>query len=145
MPVKKRNEQTLRPPAGSSTPPLSNNLATFSSTPLGKAQRYVPAEDAVIVDRKLREDDGKCSIPLAFGAESRPFPIYPYAQGPDLANDGMGYGEELRIKVYRIPKAVPLNGEAAGPSKPSASPIRLDAAIGCHRRTRSGRQFASDE
>ena len=87
----------------------------------------LPPEDVVQTLKNQMIADNEESPALRFGIPDMPFPRYPYAKGPDLANDGVGYGEVLRMTVYRA------NGRAV-----------MAPTTGYSRRTRSGRQVISE-
>jgi hypothetical protein len=79
----------------------------------------LPPDDVALAQRKAllrhaRLEDGEL--------EGKPgtYPIYPYTKGPNFANDGVGYGEALRVMAR--------GGADANESAPGYS-----------RRTRSGR------
>ena len=93
----------------------------------------VPPEDAVLIQRKLLKKR-LYSPELAFGQSGLPYQTYPYAKGPDLANDGIGYGEIISVDVCQLVGCVELLEESEKP------PPRLNIAKGFSRRTRSGRQ-----
>jgi hypothetical protein len=102
---------TLLPPAEVAKPPTGADL---------------PPDDVVQTLKNQMITNNEESPALRFGVPQMPFPRYPYAKGPDLANDGVGYGEVLRMTVYRA------NGSAV-----------MSPATGYSRRTRSGRQVIS--
>ena len=93
--------------------------------PLAAAK--LPVADVVVTQRRLMLEEKKESRALRFGVQDFPFPHYPYAKGPDLANDSVAYGEVLQMTIARV-----VGGS-----------LNLDT--GFSRRTRSGRQVVPEQ
>jgi hypothetical protein len=78
-----------------------------------KCDAPIPSADARAALRvRLREQLGAYDLVsmMLSGCIDTKTPIHPYAQGPDLANDELGYGEEV---------SVPVAAEGAGGLVPS--------------------------
>ena len=131
--IRKTSRASLAPTAAEppSPPPTPDptpapTLVPPSQATVAPTGADLPADDVVQTLKNQMITKNTESPALRFGIPEMPFPRYPYAKGPDLANDGVGYGEVLRMTVYRA------NGR--GTMLPDT---------GYSRRTRSGRQVIS--
>jgi hypothetical protein len=118
----------MSPAAAPPAPPVTPERAAVAG--------IVPLEDAVLIQRRLLKNR-RYSPELQIGQGELPYQAYPYTKGPDLSNDGIGYGEILSVDVCRLKECIELTRHE--------SPPELHVETGFSRRTRSGRQVIGDD
>lgn len=89
-----------------------------------KVANLIPRDDVVLFLRKHVKDRDARKLLLP-AVRTSPLPLYPFTKGIDLSNQGIGYGELVRITVCPAPK--------------KGSDARVTLCSGVSRRTRSGR------